>query len=144
MYIPKVSELNQKENQKLLMPVMLQKLNISIIKGGCSGKADIEQRVKKFHKFTKEYVDIFKSSKMDMGNSGSKDITTLLKPKYDEQVKAVERTIKMPKGVWKEIIHYVSYGKGIPIWEVRYAGFEPQFSKAIKLVTTSISSFYVP
>ena len=142
MYTPKVSETNSVDKSKL-MPVPFRQLSLCIIKGGCSGKAGTKARFDKLVDETNMFAKIFSQNKMNVSAFKCEPVAPAIKAK-DRKILAAERTIPMPRATWKEYVCFVSNGAGDSVWEVRYAGSEPIFSKNKPDVLKTLEGIELP
>ena len=142
MYTPKVSE-THKINKSRLYPVILRGLSISIIKGGCSGKASPQKRFDNLVTETAKFAKIFKDHKQELApfKCGKAKAVIVLKGK---NIIAAERVIPMPKATWKEYVCFLPSDEGNVVWELRYASSEPAYTKNKAAVLESLKSFKLP
>ena len=142
MYTPKVSE-HQKIDKSRLYPVILRGLSISVIKGGCSGKASPKKRYENLATETAKFAKIFKDHKQKLAPFKCEKATAVIELEGKEII-AAERAIPMPKATWKEYVCFLPSDQENVVWELRYASNEPAYSKNKAAVLKSLRSFKLP
>lgn len=142
MYTPKVSE-THKTKRTRFQQFLLQKFSLRILKGGCSGKATPKTRYEKFARASKGYADGLTKYGTGKTTSQCSLAQAAIKTK-GRDILAAERTLTLPKETWKEYVCFVSSASSDTVWEVRYAGYEPGYSKYKDKILESLNSLKLP